>query len=67
MALPFSYLANTLLKPLADADDNLNDDEIEKLPLQLQYYEGHRCQDLSIINKVIEALYQNGFVLLSVK
>uniref|UniRef100_A0A1I7VHS3 DUF384 domain-containing protein n=1 Tax=Loa loa TaxID=7209 RepID=A0A1I7VHS3_LOALO len=51
---------STLLKPLADVNDNLEDDEIEKLPLQLQYYEGHRCQDLSIIDKIIESLYQLG-------
>ncbi|KAK6100760.1 hypothetical protein QQG55_1975 [Brugia pahangi] len=49
---------STLLKPLADINDNLKDDEIEKLPLQLQYYEGHRCQDFSITTKVVEALYQ---------
>lgn len=49
---------STLLKPLADANDSLDDDEIEKLPLQLQYYEGHRCQDSLLINKIIESLYQ---------
>lgn len=49
---------STLLKPLADVSDKLDDDEIEKLPIQLQYYEGHRCQDSLITNKIIESLYQ---------
>ncbi|VDK85230.1 unnamed protein product [Litomosoides sigmodontis] len=51
-------LLSTLLKPLADVSDNLDDGEIEKLPIQLQYYEGHRCQDSLITNKIIESLYQ---------
>uniref|UniRef100_A0A915Q4N7 Uncharacterized protein n=1 Tax=Setaria digitata TaxID=48799 RepID=A0A915Q4N7_9BILA len=49
---------STLLKPLADVNDNLDDDEIEKLPIQLQYYEGHRCEDSLITNKIIDSLYQ---------
>ncbi|KAM3724226.1 Protein HGH1 [Dirofilaria immitis] len=49
---------STLLKPIADVNDNLNDNEIEKLPLQLQYYEGHRSEDPVIIDKIIESLYQ---------
>ncbi|VBB34501.1 unnamed protein product, partial [Acanthocheilonema viteae] len=49
---------STLLKPLADVNDNLDGDEIEKLPFQLQYYEGYRCQDPLITNKIIESLYQ---------
>uniref|UniRef100_A0A0R3S2M8 F-box/LRR-repeat protein n=1 Tax=Elaeophora elaphi TaxID=1147741 RepID=A0A0R3S2M8_9BILA len=48
---------SALLKPLADVNDNLDDDEIDKLPLQLQYYEGHRCQEPLITNKIVESLY----------
>ncbi|KHN72941.1 FAM203 family protein, partial [Toxocara canis] len=47
-----------VLKPLADANDNLDDEEIEKLPLQLQYYDGQRCADTIIVDKLVEALYQ---------
>ncbi|VDK89378.1 unnamed protein product [Onchocerca ochengi] len=53
-------LLSTLFKPLADVNDNLDDDEIEKLPLQLQYYEGHRCQDPLITSKIIDSLYQKS-------
>lgn len=52
-----AFLAS-LMEPLADASDELTDEEIEKLPLQLQYYEGKRESDLTIICKLIETLYQ---------
>ncbi|CAJ0963907.1 unnamed protein product, partial [Mesorhabditis belari] len=48
----------TLLTPLADAGDNLDDDEMEKLPLSLQYFEGSREKSLHIRQKIIESLYQ---------
>ncbi|VDD96980.1 unnamed protein product, partial [Enterobius vermicularis] len=49
---------SALVAPLADVDDQLDDDEIQKLPYQLQYYDGNRCQDHLIVKKLIEALYQ---------
>lgn len=47
-----------LLKPLADASDDLTDDEIDALPIQLQYHDGQRCGDTLIIHKLVDALYQ---------
>lgn len=54
-------LLSALLKPLADVNDLLTDDEIEKLPKQLQYYEGYRSDDHNLIETVIDALYQVSF------
>ncbi|KHJ97240.1 hypothetical protein OESDEN_02778, partial [Oesophagostomum dentatum] len=48
----------TLLSPLADCDDELSDEEIQKLPLRLQYYEGKRENSVEVRQKLIEALYQ---------
>ncbi|VDK46984.1 unnamed protein product [Anisakis simplex] len=47
-----------IVKPLADSNDELDEDEIEKLPLQLQYYDQPRLKDPIIINSIIDALYQ---------
>nr|CDJ88298.1 Uncharacterised protein family UPF0507 domain containing protein [Haemonchus contortus] len=47
-----------LVAPLADCSDDLSDEEIEKLPLRLQYYEGTREPSISTRQKLIEALYQ---------
>ncbi|CAJ0580255.1 unnamed protein product, partial [Mesorhabditis spiculigera] len=47
-----------LLTPLADEQDALDDEEIEKLPLALQYYEGSRESVPEIRQKLVEALYQ---------
>ncbi|VDN03351.1 unnamed protein product [Thelazia callipaeda] len=47
-----------LLKPIADVNDNLKEEEIEKLPINLQYYEGHRCQDTLITDSIVDSLYQ---------
>ncbi|MFH4979710.1 hypothetical protein AB6A40_006419 [Gnathostoma spinigerum] len=49
---------SSCLQPLADASDNLDNEEIEQLPLQLQYYNGKRCEDEVIRTKLIEALLQ---------
>ncbi|VDM52545.1 unnamed protein product, partial [Angiostrongylus costaricensis] len=51
------YLVSLLI-PLADCSDKLSDDEIEKLPLRLQYYEGTREKSVQMRQKLIEALYQ---------
>lgn len=48
----------SLLIPLADCADNLSDDEIERLPLRLQYYEGTREKSVKMRQKLVEALYQ---------
>lgn len=48
----------SLIEPLADSNDVLTDKEIEQLPLQLQYYEGCRETDATIICKLVETLYQ---------
>ncbi|VDL80581.1 unnamed protein product [Nippostrongylus brasiliensis] len=47
-----------LLAPLADSADELSDDEIQKLPLRLQYYEGTRDSSVEVRQKSVEALYQ---------
>ncbi|KAJ1371161.1 hypothetical protein KIN20_033049 [Parelaphostrongylus tenuis] len=51
------YLVSLLI-PLADCSDKLSDDEIEKLPLRLQYYEGTREKSVQMRQKLVEALYQ---------
>lgn len=48
----------SIVMHLADSNDALSDEEIEKLPLDLQYYEGSRETDLLILCKLIETLYQ---------
>ncbi|VDK60532.1 unnamed protein product, partial [Cylicostephanus goldi] len=48
----------SLLSPLADSEDDLSDEETQKLPLRLQYYEGKREKSLEVRQKLIEALYQ---------
>lgn len=48
----------SLLQPLADANDNLDDEEMQKLPVRLQYYEGERESSSLVRQKLIEALYQ---------
>ena len=50
-----------ILQPLADASDNLDDEETQKLPIRLQYYEGEREPSTQIRQKLVEALYQVGF------
>ncbi|TKR67382.1 hypothetical protein L596_023543 [Steinernema carpocapsae] len=47
-----------VLSPLADSNDDLEDDEISKLPIRLQYYDGDRETDAGIRQKLIETLYQ---------
>uniref|UniRef100_A0A914RVG0 Uncharacterized protein n=1 Tax=Parascaris equorum TaxID=6256 RepID=A0A914RVG0_PAREQ len=53
-----AVLSSCLLKPLADANDDLTDDEIDSLPIQLQYHDGQRCCDTLIVHKLVDALYQ---------
>lgn len=43
---------------LADTDDEYDDDEMQKLPLPLQFFEGTREPSAEIRAKLIEALYQ---------
>ncbi|ETN74054.1 hypothetical protein NECAME_13238 [Necator americanus] len=47
-----------LLVPLADSEDELNEEETQKLPLRLQYYEGKREDSVEVRQKLVEALYQ---------
>lgn len=47
-----------LLVPLADCADELSDEEMQKLPLRLQYYEGTRDASIELRKKLVEALYQ---------
>ncbi|KIH49770.1 hypothetical protein ANCDUO_20154 [Ancylostoma duodenale] len=47
-----------LLAPLADCADDLSDEETQKLPLRLQYYEGKREESVEVRQKLVEALYQ---------
>lgn len=48
----------TIVSPLADVNDELTDEEVDKLPLQLQYYDGVREKDIIIICRIVETLYQ---------
>uniref|UniRef100_A0A1I7XA34 T-box domain-containing protein n=1 Tax=Heterorhabditis bacteriophora TaxID=37862 RepID=A0A1I7XA34_HETBA len=47
-----------LLVPLADAADELDEEETQKLPINMQYFEGVREKSSNIRQKLIEALYQ---------
>uniref|UniRef100_A0A0N5ASX9 DUF384 domain-containing protein n=1 Tax=Syphacia muris TaxID=451379 RepID=A0A0N5ASX9_9BILA len=55
---PEDEFLSAFVAPLADENDNLDDDETERLPLSLQYYDGKRCSDPIIVKKITEALYQ---------
>ncbi|CAB3401272.1 unnamed protein product [Caenorhabditis bovis] len=47
-----------VLAPLMDVNDNLDEEEIAKLPLRLQYYEKSRDENPTVRQKLIEALFQ---------
>ncbi|PAV74809.1 hypothetical protein WR25_11825 [Diploscapter pachys] len=47
-----------LVAPLLDESAKFDDDEMAKLPLRLQYFEGKREQNQEIRQAIIEALYQ---------
>ncbi|KAF8357128.1 hypothetical protein PRIPAC_92123, partial [Pristionchus pacificus] len=47
-----------LLSVIADANDNLDQEETDKLPARLQYFEGHRSTDDVLRKKVVDSLYQ---------
>jgi hypothetical protein len=47
-----------LLGPLADAEDQLDEEEIAKLPLGLQYWEAQRENDPLFRQKAVHTLYQ---------
>lgn len=47
-----------IVAPLADKEDALSDEEIEWLPLDLQYYDGCREKNTSICRRLVETLYQ---------
>lgn len=47
-----------IVAPLADENDELSEEEIEKLPIQLQYYDKPREADLSIRQQLLQTLYQ---------
>ena len=47
-----------IVAPLMDEDYELSEEETAKLPLQLQYYDKKREQDMTICQKLVEALYQ---------
>jgi len=47
-----------ILTPLADSNDEIDEDEMGKLPIRLQYYDGDRESDPLIRQKLIETLYQ---------
>lgn len=51
-----------IVAPLADENDELTEEETEKLPLQLQYYDKPREKDLSIRQKLLQTLYQVIFL-----
>lgn len=51
-----------IVAPLADERDVLTEEETEKLPLQLQYYDKPREKDLSIRKKLLQTLYQVIFL-----
>ena len=48
----------TLASFLADTDDELSEEEIERLPIDLQYYTKHRTNDQHLIQRAIQTLYQ---------
>ncbi|KAK0421259.1 hypothetical protein QR680_015142 [Steinernema hermaphroditum] len=47
-----------VLAPLADSNDEIDEEEMSKLPIRLQYYDGDRESDPIIRQKLIETLYQ---------
>ncbi|GMR43722.1 hypothetical protein PMAYCL1PPCAC_13917, partial [Pristionchus mayeri] len=47
-----------LLSVIADANDSLDQEETDKLPARLQYFEGARSSDVVLRKKVVDALYQ---------
>ncbi|ULU02430.1 hypothetical protein L5515_005031 [Caenorhabditis briggsae] len=47
-----------ILAPLMDVNDNLDDEEMGKLPVRLQYYEKERDASDIVRQKLIEALFQ---------
>ncbi|GMT20912.1 hypothetical protein PFISCL1PPCAC_12209, partial [Pristionchus fissidentatus] len=47
-----------LLSVIADANDTLDQEETDKLPARLQYFEGHRSNDDVLRKKVVDSLYQ---------
>uniref|UniRef100_A0AC35TH27 Protein HGH1 homolog n=1 Tax=Rhabditophanes sp. KR3021 TaxID=114890 RepID=A0AC35TH27_9BILA len=49
---------SAILTILMDEDYDLDDNEQSKLPVHLQYYDGHRADNAKILKKVIETLYQ---------
>ena len=51
-------LLSALLAPLADAEDQLDEDEMDKLPPGLQYWEGRRETDRRLLERVLSTLYQ---------
>lgn len=51
------YLCS-ILAPLMDVNDNLDEEEIAKLPVRLQYYEKERDSSDIVRQKLIEALFQ---------
>ncbi|KAF1760264.1 hypothetical protein GCK72_008510 [Caenorhabditis remanei] len=46
------------MAPLMDVDDGLDDEEMLKLPVRLQYYERHRDKNDIVRQKLIETLFQ---------
>jgi len=51
-------LLSTIVAPLADRDDELDEDEVAKLPILLQYYDGRREVREFVLLKSVETLYQ---------
>ncbi|CAI5444114.1 unnamed protein product [Caenorhabditis angaria] len=47
-----------ILAPLMDLNDNLDDDEMSKLPIRLQYYDKERERSEIVRQKLVEALFQ---------
>lgn len=46
------------LAPLADSNDEIDEEEMSKLPIRLQYYDGNRESNPIIRQKLIETFYQ---------
>jgi len=53
-----SAFITAVLAPLADRNDELDDEERAKLPVQLQYHDMQREEDGDIRLKLVETLYQ---------
>ncbi|VDN52294.1 unnamed protein product [Dracunculus medinensis] len=47
-----------IIEPLMDLSYQFSDNEMEKLPLQLQYYDRTRISDFSLINKLLDIIYK---------